>query len=87
MTRMEPPTDGTPCPRSLEAFFMRKTLRYLLPILLLGFLSGCSVFGIATKGDLKKPKVRSRLVAQELANPQAAGTLRGDAAGVSISGT
>ncbi len=33
---------------------MRNTLRYLLPILLLGFLSGCSVFGIATKGDLNQ---------------------------------
>jgi len=32
---------------------MRTTYRYLLPVLLLGFVSGCSVFGIATKGDLK----------------------------------
>lgn len=68
-TRMEPPTDGTPCPRSLEAFFMRKTLRYLLPILLLGFLSGCSVFGIATKGDLKR---QNEELSQNMADQQAA---------------
>ncbi len=48
---------------------MRKTLRYLLPILLLGFLSGCSVFGIATKGDLNR---QNEELSQNLAAQQAA---------------
>ncbi len=33
---------------------MRTALRYMLAMLLLGSLSGCSVFGIATKGDMQK---------------------------------
>ncbi len=46
---------------------MLTSLRYLLPVLLLGFLSGCSIFGIATNGDLEK---QNELMAQEMATMQ-----------------
>jgi len=46
---------------------MRSALRYLLPILMLGFLAGCSVFGIATKGDLQK---QNEAMTQSMADQQ-----------------
>ncbi len=48
---------------------MRAAIRLVFPLLLLGFLGGCSVFGIATKGELQQ---QNEAMNQSLADQQKA---------------